>query len=194
MIAGMDPPYIELMNEVLAVNYFGEVLTVELISNLIKQNGYYRYHSLLTRQLLDETRHANITRKLLLDRGHDPLRDNRLTDFTFHDIFRDFMGRGGDAVLALLGENERISSGNFERLVRIAKTQGDDTLVSLYSEIVNDEVTHTKQIFRWLPKDDPAVEKAREEGRTRMQKSFNPKYLRLFSRYLNLNPRNQRAK
>jgi hypothetical protein len=179
----LDVRFVHQLNDVVAVNYYGEVLAVELISKLLTDKHFYRYREILSRQLVDETRHANITRKFLLARGRDPLRDDRPGDFTFSEIFRDFMARGGEGVLALLGENEKISSRNFTNLIQIGAAQHDEELVSLYSEILNDEVTHTTQIFKWLPQNDPAIDKARDEARKRMTETFNPRYLRLFARY-----------
>ncbi|MCA9729591.1 MAG: ferritin-like domain-containing protein [Candidatus Eisenbacteria bacterium] len=177
----MNETYLRLTSDVLAVNYYGEVLTIELISDLLARSEYRRYRGILSRQLLDETRHANITRALLRERDRDPLVHDARSDFTYHALFEEFARRGGDAVLAFLGENETISSRNFSQLIRIADRHHDDELVALYSEILNDEVTHANTILGALPPHDPMVEAVRREARQRMARTLNMRYLRLWN-------------
>ena len=178
----MEAAYIDLMNQVLSVNYYGEVLTVELLAHSMASPSGYRYRSLLARQLVDETRHANMTRALLLDRGFDPLREDQRTEFTFHELFGTYGGRD-EVTLAFLGENERLSSRNFSRLVRIARANEDAPVAKLYSEILNDEVNHAANLFEVLPSGSELIAQTRDEARRAMAKRLNFRYLRLFTAY-----------
>jgi hypothetical protein len=179
----VDKGYVELCNDVLAVNYYGEVLTVELMSRLLAQRAYDKYRQILARQLLDETRHANLTRRLLLSRGRDPLRTDDPSVFTFEKQFEEFGGRGGDATLAFLAENERISSRNFDLIIRIARQNGDEEMASLYGEILNDEVAHSHNLLAALPQNDPAVLAVREEAREQMRRCLSLRYMRFVAAY-----------
>lgn len=178
-LRNLSEDYVELSNRVLAVNYYGELVTAELIARLISRGKLYGYRDLLARQLLDETRHANVTRELSRLRGRDPLREDSRVEFTFLELFRDFSQRTDEEILAFLGENEIVSSRNFSQLIRIADGRGDTPLVGLYSEILNDEVTHSTSILSRLPINDPHIESVRAEARARMKKAFNWHYARL---------------
>lgn len=179
----LDEKYIGLMNKVLAVNYYGEVWAIEILANLLANPWYDFLKPTLTRQLLDETRHANATRTLLCMRGRDPLLVDRRSDFTFHEVFRDFSSRRGWAPLALLTENEAGSSRTFSQLLRIARSLGDHEVASLYDEILRDESSHATTIAGRLPADDCEVLAARTEARDRMQKARSLRYLALFAAY-----------
>lgn len=179
----LSAEYVHLLNRVLAVNYYGEVMTVEVLSDLLRKGTHDRYRSMIVRQLLDETRHANITRKLLLERGLDPLVESSRSDFTFAKLFLEFAARGGDHVLVFLGENENLSSRNFSTLIRIATRQGDTLTTSLYSEILNDEVRHSHAIRSALPANDPDILQTRMDAQNRMKRLYNNAYLRFYSRF-----------
>lgn len=175
-----DPAYLQRMNDVLAVNYYGEVLTLELLARLLSSPLAPRYRTLLTRQLLDEARHAHAVRALLQARGRDPVRDDGETDFTFHQIFHDF-GRGSvEEALACVAENERLSSRNFSQILRIVDAVDDAPVRSLYREILADEINHSNALMAVLP-DDPAVMAARQDARTRMERTMSPRYLALYA-------------
>ncbi len=175
-----DSAYLQRMNDVLAVNFYGEVLTLELLARLLSSPLAPRYRSLLTRQLLDETRHAHAIRALLQSRGRDPVREDGETAFTFHEVFQSF-GRGSvEEALACVAENERISSRNFSQILRIAEAEGDGALHSLYREILADEINHSNALMAVLP-DDPAVLAARKDARARMERSMSPRYLALYA-------------
>ncbi len=176
----MDPAYRQRMNDVLAVNFYGEVLTLELLARLLSSPVAPRYRTLLTRQLLDETRHAHAIRALLRTRGRDPVHDDGETDFTFHRVFHDY-GRGSvEEALACVAENERLSSRNFSQILKIAEAADDGEVVSLYREILADEINHSSALMAVLP-DDPAVLAARADARGRMERAFSPRYLALFA-------------
>ena len=175
-----DPRYRALMSDVLAVNYWGEVLTLELLARALAAGPPDPWRAMMSRQLLDETRHANLTRRLLLDRGVEPRLGER-GDFTFHGVFMDYGRRGLTEALACVGENERLSARHFGQLVRIAQEAGDGEVVSLYREILVDEITHSQNILAALPADVPAVTAAREDARGRMERAFSEPYLRLYA-------------
>jgi hypothetical protein len=177
----MDDAYVALLNGVLAVNYYGEVLTVEILSRLLGGAIGHRYRDLLARQLLDETRHANITRKLMLERGRDPLRDARREDFTFYSLFREFADRD-EETLAFLGENEALSARNFNRIIGLAREAEDSAVVSMYSEILNDEVNHSTALFKAIP-NDAATAAVRATAKARMRRALSFPYLQLFTAF-----------
>jgi len=175
-----DPAYLQRMNDVLAVNYYGEVLTLELLARLLASPLAARHRTLLTRQLLDENRHAHAVRALLRSRGRDPVVDDRETDFTFHGVFQDFGQGSVEEALACVAENERLSSRNFSQILRIADAVDDPQVRSLYREILADEINHSNALMAVLP-DDPAVIEARRDARTRMERSMSPRYLALYA-------------
>ena len=168
------------MNAVLAVNYYGEVLTLELLARLLASPASAPYRSLLSRQLVDETRHAHAVRALLQSRGRDPVQDDGEVDFTFHQVFQDF-GRGSvEEALACVAENERLSARSFSQILRIADDVGDSAVQSLYREILADEINHSNGLMAILP-DDPAVLAARKDARTRMERGVSQRYLALYA-------------
>lgn len=174
----LDETYVRLTNDVLAVNYWGELLTVELLSGLLRRELTGDMTRLVTRQMMDETRHANVTRSLLNERGRDPLRDDGVAEFTYHKLFREWAGRSIEETLTFLGTNETSSSRNFSTLVRVGLAQGDEQLVTLYSEILNDEVNHAHNIFDLLD-GTPGLEEHRELADAQMKRAMNMRYLRL---------------
>jgi hypothetical protein len=182
MSAGLSDSYIQLTNDVLAVNYWGELLTVELLSGLLERDLSAERQALVARQLMDETRHANITRSFLQERGRDPIRDDSVLDFTYHRLFRDYAARSVEDVLTFLGSNERSSSRNFSALVKVGMAACDEALVALYSEILNDEVTHAHNIFASLP-DTAEVKALADQAQTAMRSTFNRRYGKLVLAY-----------
>lgn len=168
-----------LVSEVLAVNYYGEVLTTELLAHLLATPQGQERAALLTRQLLDETRHAHLTRSLLLSRGYDPLERDARDAFTFAQVFESFARRPADEVLAFLAENERLAAAHFHRLIELGRKLQDAELVALYSEITTDEVNHANALLSSLDGSDPRLRGVRAEARSAMQRCVNLRYLRL---------------
>jgi demethoxyubiquinone hydroxylase (CLK1/Coq7/Cat5 family) len=176
----VDDAYLQRMNAVLAVNYYGEVLTLELLARLLASPESRPYRSLLGRQLMDETRHAHAVRALLLSRGRDPVRDDSETDFTFHQVFLDY-GRGSvQEAMACIAENERLSARHFSQILRIAEAVGDTELSSLYREILADEINHSNGLMAVLTT-EPAVVAVRKSARTRMERGISGRYLALYA-------------
>lgn len=174
----LDDEYIQLINDVVAVNYYGELLTVELLSGLLRQSKAPYYRDILARQLMDETRHANVTRELLLKRGRDPIREDSVVEFTYHHLFREWSKLDFEEVLACLGANERSSSRNFATLIKVGNEAGDRELAAIYSEILNDESNHAHHIFAALP-DTPVIRGVAERATAAMHACFNLRYARL---------------
>ncbi len=176
----LDNDYLQRMNDVLAVNYYGEVLTLELLAKLLASAASAPFRTLLSRQLLDETRHAHAIRALLRQRGRDPVVDDRETDFTFHQVFLDH-GRGSvEEALACVAENERLSARNFSQILCIADAVGDKAVGSLYREILADEIRHSNGLMAVLP-DEPSVRAARQDARIRMERALSERYLALYA-------------
>ena len=174
--------YIQLTNDVLVVNYWGELLAVELLAALLAQENSYAYRKLLTRQLLDETRHANITREFLLDRGRDPIRDDTVAASTYAKLFEEWVSKSFEEALTFLGTNERSSSRNFASLIKVGQGADDEPLVSLYSEILGDEANHARNIFAALPKSDELAH-ASAGASAQMKATFNLPYGKLAQAY-----------
>jgi hypothetical protein len=181
--ATLSPKYVELMNRVLGLNYYGEVFAIDLLARVLARDDGYAHRELLARQLLDETRHANLIRALLRSRGRDPLLADRRADFTYHRIFADFARRGSGHILALLGENESLSSRTFSQILRIARASGDAETASLYEEILNDEALHCRSLLRLVPDADDELRAARDEARSRMQEAISLRYVALFAAF-----------
>jgi hypothetical protein len=171
----------ELVNDVLVTNYFGELLTVELLSRFLQRFGSWS-EALTTRQLMDEARHAHVTRALLRERGCDPQRGHDVTAFTYHQLFAAWSMRSAEEMLAFLGQNERSSSRNFAALIRVGEAAGDDALVGVYGEILNDESNHARSIFAALPDTDEIRALART-AEHEMRATFNFGYARLAAAY-----------
>ena len=178
----LSEDYVRLTNDVLAVNYWGELLTVELLSGLLKRDVLPSYQTLIARQLMDETRHANVTRAFLRERGRDPAVDDSVAEFTYRHLFLEWSKRSPEDVLVFLGSNERSSSRNFSSLIRVGQTNADEQLIAIYSEILNDEVNHSHNIFEALPK-TPEVELLSEQAAAAMRAAFNKRYGRLVMAY-----------
>ena len=178
----MDAAYSQLVNNVLAVNYWGELLTVELLAGLSRRSAASPFRPIIARQLMDETRHANLTRALLLERGRDPIREDGVSEFTYHELFREWSKRSIDEVLIFLGSNERSSSRNFSSLIKVGLAAGDEQLVTIYSEILNDEVKHAANIFERVP-DTPETKTILEQATAAMKAGFNLRYVNLFAAY-----------
>jgi Ferritin-like domain len=178
----MDAQYIQLTNDVLAVNYWGELLTVELLATLLRRRPSREFAQIVVRQLMDETRHANVTRALLLERGRDPVREDSVAEFTYHKLFREWSEGSVEDVLTFLGSNERSSSRNFSSLIKVGIAAGDDSLVSIYSEILNDEVKHAYDVFALLP-DTAATKAVCDRADEAMQAALNMRYARLVMSY-----------
>jgi hypothetical protein len=181
-MSNMDAAYIQLVNDVLAVNYWGELLTVELLASLYRRDSTRGFRPLIARQLMDETRHANLTRALLLERGRDPVREDGVSEFTYHELFREWSKRSVDEALIFLGSNERSSSRNFSSLIKVGLTAGDEQLVAIYSEILNDEVKHAANIFDRIP-DTPEAKAVLEKANGAMKAAFNLRYVNLLAAY-----------
>ncbi len=175
----LDEAYVQHMNDVLAVNYFGEVLALELLARVLSTREAAPYRTLLGRQVVDEARHASAVRSLLRSRGRDPLRDDAETDFTYHRVFADHGQGSVEEALACVAENERLSARNFGQLLRIADGVGDSEVASLYREILVDEINHSTGLIAALP-DEPAVRAVRRDARLRMERTYSRAYLALF--------------
>jgi hypothetical protein len=179
----LSQAYLEAVSRVLLVNYYGEILTLEILSRLARDTKNAAYQRLLATHVPDEVRHAERTKALLLQRGVDPQRDGSPTEFTYHQLFTE-LGRGEPgAVLALLGENEALSAAHFGELLRIGRAQGDAGLVALYEEIRADELAHSRSIFQVLPKDDAAIAQARQRARQGLAACVNRHYATLLANY-----------
>lgn len=178
----LDETYLHLTNDVLAVNYWGELLTVELLAGLLRRRPSHEFSQIVVRQLMDETRHANVTRTLLLERGRDPVRDDGVAEFTYHRLFREWSKGSVEEVLTFLGSNERSSSRNFSSLIKVGVAAGDEQLVGIYSEILNDEVKHAFSIFERVP--DTAETKALcDKANAAMKAALNLRYAKLVKAY-----------
>jgi len=178
----MDTQYRELMGAVVAVNYWGEVLAGDLLGEVLTHEDAAPWRAMLEAQRDDELRHAEQTRALLVRWGQDPLEGGAVTDFTFHDIFREFAARGVVPGLACVGENEGLSSQHFAQITRIARHVGDPEVVDLYRTILKDEVRHSQSLLAALP-DNPENTATREEARERMEATMSEPYLRLYVCY-----------
>lgn len=187
----MDDRYIALTNNVLNVNYWGEVLAVELLAHLLSGRPTDDFTRLITRQLMDETRHANVTRALLLDRGTDPIRQGGPEEFTYNRLFTQWRGRSVEEVLLFIGTNERVATRNFSSLIRVGRHEGDDALVGLYSEILNDEVKHTHDVFDTVP-ETAANAAAITEAETDLSGAFSRRYMELGAAYRSAFTRDRR--
>ena len=188
VMSQLDQTYVELTNDVLAVNYWGELLTVELLSGLLRRDLPAELSRLVSRQLMDETRHANITRAFLIQRDRDPIRDDGVVEFTYHNLFLQWAERSLEETLAFLGSNERSSSRNFGSLIRVGKAANDMPMVAIYSEILNDEASHAHNIFEIL-KGAPGVEEWSALAHQQMNASFNLRYAKLVMAYPRAFPR-----
>jgi len=178
----LNDKYVQLSNAVLAVNYWGELLTVELLAGLLRREMGYDFRDIISRQLMDETRHANVTRALLLERGRDPIRDDGVIEFTYHKLFGEWSQRPYEEVLTFLGSNEKSSSRNFSSLVKVGTAAGDEQLVTVYSEILNDEVNHSHNIFLALP-DTPEIQNLSQQAAAAMKAAFSKRYAKLVLAY-----------
>lgn len=181
-MAKLSEEYIRLTNDVIAVNYWGELLTVELLSGLLKRDLPPAFQSIIPRQLMDETRHANVTRAFLRERGRDPVAEDGVAEFTYDHLFREWSDRSVEEILVFLGCNERSSSRNFSSLVRVGMAEEDEALVTIYSEILNDEVNHAHNIFHTLP-DAQQPPGLVEQAEAAMRSAFNKRYGRLLLAY-----------
>jgi hypothetical protein len=178
----LDDKYVQLTNDVLAVNYWGELLTVELLAGLLRRRPSHEFAGIVVRQLMDETRHANVTRALLLERGRDPVREDGVAEFTYHKLFREWSKGSIEEVLTFLGTNERSSSRNFSSLIKVGVAAGDDQLVTIYSEILNDEVKHAYNIFDRIP--DTAETRALcDQANAAMKAALSLRYAKLVKAY-----------
>jgi Ferritin-like domain len=178
----LDEKYIRLTNDVLAVNYWGELLTVELLAGLLRRRPSHEFSEIVVRQLMDETRHANVTRALLLERGRDPVREDGVAEFTYHKLFREWSKGSVEEVLTFLGSNERSSSRNFSSLIKVGISAGDEQLVTIYSEILNDEVKHAYNIFDRVP-DTPETRALSDQANAAMKAALNLRYAKLVQAY-----------
>ncbi len=178
----LDEKYVQLTNDVLAVNYWGELLTVELLAGLLRRRPSAEFAGIVVRQLMDETRHANVTRALLLERGRDPVREDGVAEFTYHKLFREWSKGSVEEVLTFLGSNERSSSRNFSSLIKVGIAAGDEQLVTIYSEILNDEVKHAYSIFDRVP-DTAETRALSAQANAAMKAALNLRYAKLVMAY-----------
>ncbi len=165
------------MNEVLSVNYYGELLAIDLLGRAVG-SGVSR--DLLLRQQHDEARHAEQTRVLLLARGYDPDLQDSPAIFSFAPVFAEYTGGGPLPALACLCENEILASRNFRLLARIAGAFGDTEVEALYRAIAVEEAGHAAALAAALP-DDPDVAASRAAARVQMERVVSDRYLRLLA-------------
>lgn len=169
--------YRHAMNEVLSVNYYGELLAIELLE---RAAGTGLSRDLLLRQQREEARHAEQTRTLLLARGYDPDVVDAPAAFSFAPVFTLYMGGDALPALACLCENEILAARNFRLLARIARSFGDAEVEGMYRTIAVEEAGHAAALAAALP-DDADVVAARASSRARMERVVSVRYLRLLA-------------
>lgn len=173
----MDARYSALMNKVLISNYWGEVVTAEVLARLLEGEVPDGARAALERLLSDEKRHAEKVRGLLLSRGEDPLKADR-TAFAYLGLFEDY-GLRPKEQLPFLAEFERLSGPTFGGLVRVARKVDDAELVKVYAEILRDEVGHSRVLDSCLPESEKKSA-VRDEALRRMRQVMNWDYMRLY--------------